>query len=366
MLLGGIFTVLKLFPKLVGRDQEGTPSPTVVNVNVPEKSSPLSTDGQVLDHMKDLSSEDFRRLFAAAQTLRGESGDQQEKAAERVEDAVEALEEVSPEDATAQTITDAIAALKQGQPALAEGIFRQIQDDRAQEGKQAFFEASEAARHRAALLYLNDKAKALEALQDAVRLWPENEAAQIDLGDVAVSAGNLVIAGEAFSRAHDLASGRQDHRAKMVADNCLGDVLIAQGKLGEALTRFEAGLEVAERLAGSDGSNSEWQRDLSVSYDRIGDVLVAQGKLGEALIRFEAGLEVAERLAGSDGSNSEWQRDLVVSYVKISEAVPEKAREMLTKALAIAKDLQVTDRLAPRDAWMIEELNSRLAALENG
>ena len=42
-------------------------------------------------------------------------------------------------------------------------------------------------------------------------------------------------------------------------------------------------LAIAERLAASDRSNTGWQSDLSVSYDRVGNLLVAESKLDEAL-----------------------------------------------------------------------------------
>jgi hypothetical protein len=44
---------------------------------------------------------------------------------------------------------------------------------------------------------------------------------------------------------------------------------------------------------------SGWQRDLSVSYNKVGDVLVAQGKLDEALKSYRDSLAIAERLAAS-------------------------------------------------------------------
>jgi hypothetical protein len=45
-------------------------------------------------------------------------------------------------------------------------------------------------------------------------------------------------------------------------------VLVDQGKLDEALKSYRDSLAIAERLAASDRSNTGWQRDLAVSYDR--------------------------------------------------------------------------------------------------
>jgi predicted negative regulator of RcsB-dependent stress response len=94
----------------------------------------------------------------------------------------------------------------------------------------------------------------------------------------------------------------------------IGDVLVAQGNLPEALKSFRDGLAIADRLAKADPGNASWQRDLSVSYERVGDVLVAQGNLPEALKSYQARQDIIYRLATADPGNASWQRDLSVSY----------------------------------------------------
>ena len=76
-----------------------------------------------------------------------------------------------------------------------------------------------------------------------------------------------------------------------------------------------------DRLAKADPGNAGWQRDLSVSYDKVGDVLVAQGNLAEALKSYRDGLAIAERLAKADPGNAGWQRDLSVSYDKVGDVL---------------------------------------------
>src|SRR3954467_882144 len=66
---------------------------------------------------------------------------------------------------------------------------------------------------------------------------------------------------------------------------------------------------IAERLARADPANAGWQRNLSVSYNKIGDVLVAQGNLPEALKAYRDSRDIAERLARADPANAGWQRD---------------------------------------------------------
>jgi hypothetical protein len=54
----------------------------------------------------------------------------------------------------------------------------------------------------------------------------------------------------------------------------------------------------------------------------------------------------------------------MVSFVKISEVFPAEARVMLTRAGAVANRLRDEGRLAPSDAWIVEDLARRLAALD--
>jgi tetratricopeptide (TPR) repeat protein len=124
--------------------------------------------------------------------------------------------------------------------------------------------------------------------------------------------------------------------------------LVRQGNLPEALKSYRADLAIAERLSSSDSGNAEWQRDLSVSYNKIGDVLVSQGDLPEALKSYRASLAIRERLSSSDSGNAEWQRDLAVSYSKFGDLYTKqkKQKEALDyyhKALDIMERLEKLD-----------------------
>jgi hypothetical protein len=56
------------------------------------------------------------------------------------------------------------------------------------------------------------------------------------------------------------------------AGNTIGDVLVAQGNIAEAMKSYRAKQDIISRLAKSDPGNASWQRDLSVSPNKIGDV----------------------------------------------------------------------------------------------
>src|SRR5205823_3149240 len=85
----------------------------------------------------------------------------------------------------------------------------------------------------------------------------------------------------------------------------------------EASNAYRHSLDIRERLAAADRSNTQWQRDLSISDEKVGDMLNAQGKLDEALKSYRDSLVIRERLAAADRSNTEWQRDLSI-YVRQS------------------------------------------------
>ncbi len=69
-----------------------------------------------------------------------------------------------------------------------------------------------------------------------------------------------------------------------------------------------------KQLAARDPNNAEWQRDLSVSYNKIGDISAARGDRDGALKAYKDGLDIRKQLAARDPNNAEWQRDLSVSY----------------------------------------------------
>ena len=101
-------------------------------------------------------------------------------------------------------------------------------------------------------------------------------------------------------------AGRQSDLAASYVK--VGDFLMAQGNLVQALKWYRDGLAVglagADRLAKADPENAVWQHNLSLSYSRVGDVLMAQGNLAEALKSYQDGLAVADRLAKSDPENA--------------------------------------------------------------
>ncbi len=107
-----------------------------------------------------------------------------------------------------------------------------------------------------------------------------------------------------------------------------GDLARVRTTLAEVREEYEGAHRIATRLTASDPSNTEWQRDLSVSYERLGNVAVAQGQLEAAAQAYREYSRIAKQLAASDPSNTEWQRDLYASYSRLAHlAEKRKATE---------------------------------------
>ncbi|MFL5103332.1 MAG: tetratricopeptide repeat protein [Xanthobacteraceae bacterium] len=68
----------------------------------------------------------------------------------------------------------------------------------------------------------------------------------------------------------------------------IGDVLLAQRNLPEALESYRAALAVRERLANSKPEHAESQSKLAAVLNKISDVLKEQGKVAEALETYRA------------------------------------------------------------------------------
>jgi hypothetical protein len=123
-----------------------------------------------------------------------------------------------------------------------------------------------------------------------------------------------------------------------------------------------------QQLAQQDPSNTQWQRDLSISHDKIGDMLAAQGNGAEALVAYQRSLAIRERLAQQDPTNAEWQTDLVVSYWKLAQANAPVAKgyasqnELLEKGLAILYRLRAESRLTKDQEGWIGTLEQALQA----
>ena len=198
------------------------------------------------------------------------------------------------------------------------------------------------------------------------------------LGDVAMAQGNLEEAakvyGESLEVRKKLAEGDPTNtgwqRDLSVSYDRIGDVAVDQGNLEEAAKAYGESLEIRKKLAEGDPTNTGWQfdlgisngglgtysshrvpgnlprasdayrekpspgcktlaegdptntgwqRDLSVSYNKLGDVAMAQGNLEEAAKDYGESLAIFKKLAEGDPTNTGWQFDLGISNERLGD-----------------------------------------------
>jgi septal ring factor EnvC (AmiA/AmiB activator) len=87
-------------------------------------------------------------------------------------------------------------------------------------------------------------------------------------------------------------------------------VLVDQGKLDEALKAYRDGLTIRERLAAADRSNTQWQRDLAISYFKLASVYERQDRIADALQELTKGRDIVAALVAMAPGNAQWKNDL--------------------------------------------------------
>lgn len=90
----------------------------------------------------------------------------------------------------------------------------------------------------------------------------------------------------------------------------VGEVLLAQGRLDEALKAYRDSLAIRERVAAADRSNTEWQRDLAVTCFHVALVHERQGRLADALAELIKGRGIMAALVAIAPGNAQWKNDL--------------------------------------------------------
>jgi len=190
--------------------------------------------------------------------------------------------------------------------------------------------------------------------------WPEalheNFRFLVEEGDVARIRTTLTQACRDYEEAHQRArrltviepSNTEWQHDLSVSYDDLGDVAKAQGNLEDAATAYREGLAIRKKLAAMDPGNTRWQRDLSISYNKLGDVAVAQDRLDDAAKVYGDGLEIRKKLATIDPSNTRWQRDLSISYNKLGDVAAAQGK-LDDAASAYADGLEIRKKRAAMD-----------------
>ena len=94
---------------------------------------------------------------------------------------------------------------------------------------------------------------------------------------------------------------------------------LALGNTGRAIQRYDIITNRFETLAQAEPDRADYQRDLSVSYNKMGDLYRALGQGEAARDAYAKALAIGETLAQAEPDRADYQRDLSVSYNKMGD-----------------------------------------------
>ena len=174
-------------------------------------------------------------------------------------------------------------------------------------------------RQRGALAYLNDTQAALRDYTKAAELDPDDGEGLIFLGQLQARAGDSPAAKQSFERVIALGDRPENEKQRHWAYFLLGDIDAALGDRKAALDHYKRAQSLVQELAARDPNNAEWQRDLSVSYDRVGDISAARGDRDGALLDYQAAFDTSKKLTEKDPNNTLWQEDLARYYYRVGD-----------------------------------------------
>ncbi len=186
------------------------------------------------------------------------------------------------------------------------------------------------------------------------------------LGKLLVTVGDLPGARALFERSLGIRESQakqnpgsaQAQRDLSLNLNQLGDLLVTVGDLPGARALFERSPGIRESQAKQNPGSAQAQRDLSVSLERLGDLLMTVGDLPGARALFDRSLGIDESQAELNPGSAQARRDLLISYLRVFQLSADTS--YLSKAFAIAEELENSGRLQPGDHWLLEALSAML------
>ncbi|MBV9160065.1 MAG: CHAT domain-containing protein [Pseudonocardiales bacterium] len=193
------------------------------------------------------------------------------------------------------------------------------------------------------------------AAQVLARLPPEHGNYHLFVDHEAGALTALGLTGEAVKRYRHLVKvftervqaepDRADYQRDLsISYERLGDLSRALGQGEQALNLYQQSLHIRERLAHAEPDRADYQRDLSISYERLGDLSRALGQGEQALNLYQQSLTIAERLAHAEPDRADYQRDLSISHQRLGRCFAEldrsgEAAASLERHLQLALDV---------------------------
>jgi tetratricopeptide (TPR) repeat protein len=207
-----------------------------------------------------------------------------------------------------------------------------------------------------------DVTEGIEATQNFLDAGSMDNAAQIALEVCAFLKQNSTLDLASFARHARQALPTSHDTYKLFADD-EAQALMALGATSQAVERYVELVRDHEALAASDPGRADYQRDVSVSYEKLGDLQQTLGDGDQALKLFTASLEIRERLAAAEPGRADYQRDVSVSYNKLGDMLAQ-AGDRAQAERYYRDSLTIAERLAPADPFT-QALRGKLEGLGN-
>ena len=214
----------------------------------------------------------------------------------------------------------ALELLKSNKLVESEAPFHAVAADEAAKGQQNRKVAAAAYRNLGAISGLSDPKRSLEAYSTAVNLDPGDYETQFRIGWLKFYSGNLPEAQPHFQEVSESLAIPRDEWMRDMANIGMDYMKIEQGNPAGGLKYYRDRLSICEYLAKLDPNQLIWKRDLSICFRRIGDVLIGQGNLSDAVTAYNKGVYIAKRLAKEHRADPILQSDLA-SYLEVMGAI---------------------------------------------
>jgi hypothetical protein len=101
-----------------------------------------------------------------------------------------------------------------------------------------------------------------------------------------------------------------------------------QGDATAALNSYQASLDIIQRLARTDPSNTQWQRDLAVSFGNVALIEAQQDLREKALEGFRQARDIIAQLRQKSPDNATLPKDLAWYETQLAALEQPPARRM--------------------------------------
>ncbi|MEZ4768174.1 MAG: tetratricopeptide repeat protein [Caldilineales bacterium] len=136
-----------------------------------------------------------------------------------------------------------------------------------------------------------------------------------------------------------------------------GDALLTLGFASAALEHYDKGRLLFERLAAAEPDRADYQRDLSVSFNKMGDLFTALGQGEQARLAYQRSLDIRERLAAAEPDRADYQRDLSPSTKWATSSEPSARANRPALPTSAPRDRRTPRRRRTRPAPTTNDLS---------